>query len=614
MRIEGRKERGFAHHRCWRRFQDGPRREDGLADFRSNPFPFPRVSSSLPQMPLSRSHSIPSLVMLGSLLSCGLLLRPIPSPAEAEPTAKANGKLLPLEASTPRGLCDAPFSLTLTTPSDDAVIRYTLDGTEPTPKNGDTYSVPLKISKTTLLRAAAFKERTRVSAVATYSYLFVDQILHQPKDPPGFPSGPQAWSGMPSAYQMDAGVVNDPAYRDRMRDAFKSLPIVSLVCPRDELFGRGGLYLNTAQRGDAWEKSCSAEMILPDGGTAFQIDCGLRIQGGMNRHNSPKHSFRLVFKEKYGAGKLRYALFPDSPVKKFDTLVLRADYNNSWVHWDGAARLRAQRTRDAWMKDSHRAMGWVAAHNRYVHLFLHGLYWGIYDFTERPDANFAAAYLGGTREDYDVVNEFQAKDGTLDQFNLMHSLTGLAHEKPYQKLQEVLDVTNFIDYVLLNYYAGNQDWGEQKNWYAIHRRQPDARFQYFVWDGEQLLHGVRDNTVSNPEVMPFRMMEELKGNAEFREAFAARVKKHLFGDGALTPAACADRWRQRAKEVDLAIIAESARWGYYRRNPPFTRDQDWAAEQQRLLKEYFPQRTEIVLQQLQAAGLYPKNADLGATR
>jgi hypothetical protein len=347
----------------------------------------------------------------------------------------------------------------------------------------------------------------------------------------------------------------------------------------------------------------------PDGSTAFQIDCGLRIQGGMNRvpEKSPKHSFRLVFKQQYGAGKLRYAVFPDSPVNKFDTLVLRADFNNSWVHWDAAARPRAQRTRDAWMKDSHRAMGWVAAHNRYVHLFLHGLYWGVYDFTERPDANFAAAYLGGKREDYDVVNEFDAKDGTLDQFTVMHSLTGLARQGPYQKLQRLLDMTNFIDYVLLNYYAGNQDWGETKNWYAIRRRAPAARFQYLMWDGEQLMHDAHDNTVSQPYETPFRMMEELKGNAEFREAFAARVQKHFFGDGALTPAACAARWMKRANEVDVAIIAESARWGYYRRATPYTRDKEWAAEQQRLLKEYFPQRTEIVLKQLQAAGLYPKN-------
>ena len=550
-------------------------------------------------MALKRVWPIPFAVLAGGFVVCWFWLRPV----------QAGDNLAEITASMSRGFYETPFSLKLATAPADAVIRFTLDGTEPTLTNGALYSAPLRISKTTLLRAAAFKERARVSAVSTHSYLFLDQILQQPKEPEGFPSGPRAWNGMPSAYQMDARVVNDPAYRERMREAFKSLPVVSIVCGRDDLFGPGGLYVNTMQRGDEWEKSCSAEMVLPDGSTAFQIDCGLRIQGGMNRipQKSPKHSFRLVFKQQYGLGKLRYAVFPDSSVKKFDTLVLRADYNNSWVHWDAAARPRAQRTRDAWMKDSHRAMGWVAAHNRYVHLFLHGLYWGVYDFTERPDANFAAAYLGGKREDYDVVNEFDAKDGTLDQFTVMHSLTGLADAAPYRKLQQLLDMTSFIDYVLLNYYAGNQDWGEKKNWYAIRPRTPDARFQYFMWDGEQLMHDVHDDTVSDPYETPFRMMEELKGNAEFRQAFAARVQKHFFGDGALTPAACAARWMKRAKEVDVAIIAESARWGYYRRATPFTRDNEWAAEQQRLLKEYFPQRTEIVLKQLQAAGLYPKN-------
>jgi len=295
-------------------------------------------------------------------------------------------------------------------------------------------------------------------------------------------------------------------------------------------------------------------------------------------------------------------------VTKFDTLVLRADYNNSWVHWDAAARPRAQRTRDAWTKDSHRAMGWVTVHNRYVHLFLGGLYWGVYDFTERPDANFAAAYLGGSREDYDVVNEFDAKDGTLDQFTALRSITGLQGETSYRKLHQLLDVTNYIDYVLLNYFAGNQDWGERKNWYAIRRRMPPGLFQYFTWDGEQLLHDVHDNTVTDPYETPFRMAEELKGNAEFRLAFADRVQRHCFGEGALTPGPCAARWKKRAAEVDRAVIAESARWGYYRRNPPFTRDKDWIAEQQRLLTEYFPARTGIVLDQLRAVGLFPNLA------
>jgi hypothetical protein len=119
------------------------------------------------------------------------------------------------------------------------------------------------------------------------------------------------------------------------------------------------------------------------------------------------------------------------------------------------------------------------------------------------------------------------------------------------------------------------------------------------------MHDVRDNTVTNPFVAPFRMVEELKGNPEFRKAFAARVQKHFFGDGALTPAACAARWMKRAKEVDVAIIAESARWGYYLRKVPYTRDKEWADEQQRLLKEYFPHRTEIVLKQLQRSRPIP---------
>src|SRR6185295_4369802 len=75
---------------------------------------------------------------------------------------------------------------------------------------------------------------------------------------------------------------------------------------------------------------------------------------------------------------------------------------------------------------------------------------------------------------------------------------------------------------------------------------------------------------------------------------------------ALTPAAAAARWMKRAAEVDQAIIAESARWGYYRRSSPFTRDKDWLKEQQRLLTDYFPKRTGIVLEQLRTAGLYPR--------
>src|SRR5262249_27108243 len=127
----------------------------------------------------------------------------------------------------------------------------------------------------------------------------------------------------------------------------------------------------------------------------------------------------------------------------------------------------------------------------------------------------------------------------------------------------------------------------------------------FVWDGEYILQRLDDDVVNSPFEVPFHLAEELRGNSDFRAAFVSRVQKHLFGEGALTAKAAAARWMKRAEEVDVAIIAESARWGGFRRDPPYTRDQDWMKEQRRLVENYFPRRTEIVLKQLRAAGLYP---------
>jgi hypothetical protein len=544
-------------------------------------------------------------VVLSAPLLVLLALVPRLEGAETSPVGP-NGSTR-LTASAPSGFHDLPLSVALAQPLPGAAIRYTTDGSEPTPLNGGEYRAPLPITNTTVLRAAVFRDLARVSPVLTRTYLCLEQVLRQPRNPPGYPTGATAWRGHPSSYAMDPRIVENPIYTHRLREALQSLPILSLVCRREDLFnGRAGLYLNSLQRGKNWERACAVELIPNDGSAGFQADCAIRIQGNYNRipSKSPKHSFRLLFKAAYGEPKLRYRVFPDSPVETFDTLVLRADYNNSWTHWEGSDRLRAQRARDAWLKDSHRAMGWIAGHNRYAHLFLNGLYWGIYDIAERPDASFAAAYLGGGRGDYDVINEFQVKDGAIQGFQALQSLRDLDRDSQYQKLKRQLDVTQFIDYLLLHYYAGNMDWGENKNWYAIRRRQPPGPFQFFVWDGEQILERLNDDVVNSPREEPFHLALDLLGNVEFRAAFSERVKKHCLGGGALTPEACAARWIKRTAELDVAIVAESARWGGYRRDPPYTRDKDWIAEQQRLLKNYFPRRTAVVLGQLRAAGLY----------
>jgi hypothetical protein len=107
---------------------------------------------------------------------------------------------------------------------------------------------------------------------------------------------------------------------------------------------------------------------------------------------------------------------------------------------------------------------------------------------------------------------------------------------------------------------------------------------------------------------PAKLFVKLKQNAEFRMLFADHVQRHLFNDGALTPAKAAARWQARANEIYGAVVGESARWGDYRRKPPYTRDREWQRELQRLLTQYFPQRTGVLLNQFRAAGLYPATA------
>ena len=146
----------------------------------------------------------------------------------------------------------------------------------------------------------------------------------------------------------------------------------------------------------------SVELIYPAGeGENFQINAGLKMQGNVGRREYVfKHSFRLMFRADYGAAKLTYPLFPDSPVRSFDTLVLRAGVNRSYSGYlheshDIRDHRMATYTRDEWVRASQIAMSGAGSHGVFVHLYLNGLYWGVYNVVERPDASFASAYFGG---------------------------------------------------------------------------------------------------------------------------------------------------------------------------------------------------------------------------
>src|SRR5204863_433785 len=67
----------------------------------------------------------------------------------------------------------------------------------------------------------------------------------------------------------------------------------------------------------------------------------------------------------------------------------------------------------------------------------------------------------------------------------------------------------------------------------------------------------------------------------------------------------AARYRQLADIIDRAIVGESARWGDWARpGQPYTRDNEWVQERDWLLNEYFPNRTDEMIEQFRGIGLY----------
>ena len=537
-----------------------------------------------------------------------------------------------------RGFYDAPFNVTITNDTPGATIRYTTDGSAPTATTGSVYTAPVGISTTTVLRAAAFKPGAIASNVDTQTYLFLNDVIRQPAAPVGFPA--PGSTGMHWTYGMSPLVVDDPAYSSTIINDLKSIPTLSLVTSPADMFGPNGLYMNPGGTGVAWEKPGSAELIYADGTkTGFQIDAGVRIYGGVNRSTSfPKHTFRLLFKDRYGAGKLKYPLFAGTPesdnaTDEFDTLVLRGYFNKSWAIGDQTQRERAQYLHDQFLSTTQRAMGQPSIHQMFVHLYVNGLYWGLYNPSERPSAPFAASYLGGEKEDFDALNSSEPVDGTKDAWNALHAIANgivageawtaampnpdaLATPEAYERIKQYLDVDNLIDYFILNLWTGNQDWDDH-NWYAARKREPGAGYKFFSWDGERTLESTTVNrSTVNQADKPSRLYAQLRANPEFRLLFADHLHKHLFNDGVLTVEKNRERYLALAALIDRAIVGESARWGTFRTRAatdprvgqPYERDVEWIAEQQRILNTYFPTRTGFVMTQMRNLGLYPSTA------
>ncbi|QDU56982.1 lamin tail domain-containing protein [Aeoliella mucimassa] len=548
-----------------------------------------------------------------------------------------------------RGFYNSPFNLQITSATTDATIVYTTDGSTPMVDenmnilNGIEYTGAVNISATSVIRAAAFKLGFEPTNADTQTYLFLSDVVAQSPTgsaPSGFPSG--SVNGQVFDYGMDPNIVNSATWGPQLQDALSDIPSISLVTDSDNLFdSSSGIYVNAEGRGRAWERPTSIELINGDGTTGFQTDAGLRIRGGFSRGDfNPKHSFRLFFRSEYGDGKLNFPLFGEEGADEFDAFDLRTAQNYAWSNDTFNNENHNTFLRDIFSRDLQGEMGQAYTRGDYYHLYINGVYWGLYQTEERPEADFASTYYGGTDEDWDAVKAsgavIEATDGNLDAWNTLSTLVnaGFETDEAYYSIQGLntdgtenpalekhIDVDNLIDFMISVNYTANRDMpltlgnNAPNNFWTIRPQDGSQGWMWIAHDSEHSM-GAQDHNVyyngtndisvgtSPSNLNPRYIHQQLTEHEEYRVRFADRVQQLFFNDGPLTIDNAQAMLDARAAQIDMAIIAESARWGDQHNEPAKTKD-TWLAEVDWLRNTFLLQRGNIVLQQFRSQGWLP---------
>lgn len=508
-----------------------------------------------------------------------------PTPGAANPDS--SGLYTPPPTfGTKHGYFYAPFLLTLSCEYENMDIYYTTDANTPDTLKGNLYTGPININTTTVVRAIAVSGNN-ISNTVTQTYIFTDSVIRQPNNPAGYPDtwmDQRADAFVPANYDMKQDVVDMPEVSKVIEESLKSLPVISLVSDIDNLFSKsthpdsGGIYMYCGEPywgdsgyglGKGWERPASVEYFNPgeiDDPIDFQSNCAVKISGNASRNRSKtfKQSFRIGFKAEYGPTKLKAQLFGKGSPEQYDWFILRGGFDRRW----------GLQLKDPFVKNSMRALGQYSAYNRFVHVYLNGMYWGMYNLCEYMDENCMRDNLGGKASDYDVLKDYvDVKAGDTIAWSQMANIaaTVSTDTTAYQRLlgnnpdgtpnpayPKLLDPENLIDYILLNYFTETGDW-DYKNWVGARRKTNSEGFQFIVWDAEYTLRGISLKT-SGMNWRPTTFFGALFEAPEFRELMISRINKHLFEDGALTPKPCIERYQKGFDEIDTALIADQTRW------------------------------------------------------
>ncbi|HTD65555.1 MAG TPA: lamin tail domain-containing protein, partial [Candidatus Limnocylindria bacterium] len=134
------------------------------------------------------------------------------------------------------------FSVTITSATPGITIRYTTNGSAPTPTNGIVYTGGIPMNGTRLIRAVGYRAGFETTEAETHSYIFLNQVQAQ--------STNSNWVGGSSDnYTLDPNITQSALYSPTFKSDLLGVPTLSIVMDWADVFGPSGVWSNPQAEG-----------------------------------------------------------------------------------------------------------------------------------------------------------------------------------------------------------------------------------------------------------------------------------------------------------------------------------------------------------------------------
>lgn len=367
-----------------------------------------------------------------------------PTPLTANTTLGFNGRSIEPELVQKGGVHSGPIDLQLVDPDLGSITYFTTDGNDPTTRSQVFGSNSRNISETTVFKFRAIEDGKLQSKVVTHTYLIATDhdlpIVSISTEPANL------WSDTKGIYVRGTNGID----------------------------GNGSN--GPANWNQDWEIPVFIEYFEVENTFGFRSGAGAKIFGGWSRSINPQKSLAIYFRGEYGNSELNYKLFESKEIDRFQAFVLRNSGNDfGSTHFrDGLMTTLVEKT-----EIDYQAF-------KPAVIYLNGEYWGIHNIREKVNEHFIESNnpeVNSNNIDLLETNSIVIHGDINNYSSLLSELgsTDMTNPDEYERIEQLVDIDNFIDYFAAQIYFANTDWpgNNIKYW---RDRSENGKWRWIMYD------------------------------------------------------------------------------------------------------------------------------------